>query len=514
MKSSINTVTKPTLLNRWGRRGASALALLGVFALGAPVQAGSAPAQFTQQGRLLAEDGTPVNDTVEMTFRLYDAENGGAMLWEQVQQVEAANGFYTVTLGSEDNPLDMMVLRDGTAWLAMAVDAGEEMSPRQRLNSVPYAIIAQRADVAKRAETVADGSITAASIAPGAINDANIAEVDWAKVTNMPEGVFDSRYASHQAAGWFFEAESTPVASLGIGSSTNDPSASNAATRSALASEAPSASGVAGRMWGVSSSELGTSLAHGPIHATVRAKVTNTGSSQVLAQITCASMRGGTWNTFAPVSIVPSEFGGNNSWKEFVIYCDFAPDDEDQFLGVENFTPSITDLYIDYARVAPLSSVPFITSEQIVDGTIQNVDIKNSTIQGGKLADRTITGNKIATGSITGNEISDGSIGTADLGNSSVTNSKLADNSVTGNKIANGSISGADIANDTITSQHITQIGIQTFNCTWSGYVNNFDAVVNYTCPGDKVLKGVYSTHDNGREDRRFNYQCCSMRLK
>ncbi len=46
-------------------------------------------------------------------------------------------------------------------------------------------------------------------------------------------------------------------------------------------------------------------------------------------------------------------------------------------------------------------------------------------------------------------------------------------------------------------------------SCSWSGYVNNYDGPVNYTCPGDKVISGVRSVHSNGTEDRRFEYKCC-----
>ncbi|KAK7475350.1 hypothetical protein BaRGS_00033426, partial [Batillaria attramentaria] len=48
-------------------------------------------------------------------------------------------------------------------------------------------------------------------------------------------------------------------------------------------------------------------------------------------------------------------------------------------------------------------------------------------------------------------------------------------------------------------------------NCRWSGYVNEYDAVVNYKCPGTSAIKGWYSVHYNRREDRRYKFMCCDI---
>ncbi|KAK6963285.1 strain EAF dermatopontin 3 [Biomphalaria glabrata] len=51
----------------------------------------------------------------------------------------------------------------------------------------------------------------------------------------------------------------------------------------------------------------------------------------------------------------------------------------------------------------------------------------------------------------------------------------------------------------------------QTHSCTDSGYVNDFDGPLVYTCPGNKVMVGVHSYHNNRREDRRFGFYCCDV---
>ncbi|XP_059143416.1 dermatopontin-like [Physella acuta] len=50
-----------------------------------------------------------------------------------------------------------------------------------------------------------------------------------------------------------------------------------------------------------------------------------------------------------------------------------------------------------------------------------------------------------------------------------------------------------------------------TEQCVDSGYVNEFDLPVAFTCPGTSVLTGVSSYNDNHYEDRRFRFQCCSV---
>lgn len=67
-------------------------------------------------------------------------------------------------------------------------------------------------------------------------------------------------------------------------------------------------------------------------------------------------MRNGT-STFTevatPVQIIPSQFTAG-MWRELELVCKFLPDDIDQFIAVEDFTPGVTDLMLDYVRVSPV----------------------------------------------------------------------------------------------------------------------------------------------------------------
>jgi len=53
--------------------------------------------------------------------------------------------------------------------------------------------------------------------------------------------------------------------------------------------------------------------------------------------------------------------------------------------------------------------------------------------------------------------------------------------------------------------------GLKCTNRRWSGYRNNWDQQLDYKCGGNSAISGLQSYHDNGKEDRRFNIQCCDL---
>ena len=48
-------------------------------------------------------------------------------------------------------------------------------------------------------------------------------------------------------------------------------------------------------------------------------------------------------------------------------------------------------------------------------------------------------------------------------------------------------------------------------SCYNTGYINYFDQPVYFSCKVNYFLAGVRSYHDNKREDRRFDFTCCSI---
>ncbi|RME28829.1 MAG: hypothetical protein D6800_03465, partial [Candidatus Zixiibacteriota bacterium] len=117
-----------------------------------------------------------------MTFTLYDAATGGTALWTDTQSVDVQNGSYAVELGSTPNPLSASIFSGGQVWLEITVGTGTPMTPRQKLNSVPYAFEAVNAQTAATATTVTG---TASGDGSGLTN------LDWANIVNVPAGFAD-----------------------------------------------------------------------------------------------------------------------------------------------------------------------------------------------------------------------------------------------------------------------------------------------------------------------------------
>ncbi|MFQ5594631.1 MAG: hypothetical protein ACE5HA_10835 [Anaerolineae bacterium] len=106
----------------------------------APAAVLTVPSLISYQGRLLDGAGDAVADgPYTMTFRLYDVSSGGAALWTETKSVTVAGGLFTTLLG-DTTALDLSVFDGRDLWLGVQVGADPEMSPRQRIVSVPYAI--------------------------------------------------------------------------------------------------------------------------------------------------------------------------------------------------------------------------------------------------------------------------------------------------------------------------------------------------------------------------------------
>ena len=137
----------------------------GALPFRAPALASDSTTTISYQGRLADSNSDPVNSPgIGMRFCLYDTDVGGSPVdgWcEDHLSVPVEDGLFHVLLGST-NPIPVSLLaNNSTLWLGVTVGSDSEMTPREQIASVPYAMIAS---------TVADGSITTAKLADGAIN--------------------------------------------------------------------------------------------------------------------------------------------------------------------------------------------------------------------------------------------------------------------------------------------------------------------------------------------------------
>ena len=155
------------------------LALAAVLVITQQVWAGPLVARLTTtttasskttinyQGSLTDAGGTPVNDTLDMVFRLYGVEADGEWLWSESHNgVPVADGLFSVLLGgstTDPSPIPLALFAENDSlWLGIIVGGDQEMTPRERLASAPSAM------------TVPDGSVTTVQLADDAITSVKI----------------------------------------------------------------------------------------------------------------------------------------------------------------------------------------------------------------------------------------------------------------------------------------------------------------------------------------------------
>ncbi|GMV38538.1 MAG: hypothetical protein AMXMBFR64_02540 [Myxococcales bacterium] len=150
--------------------------LLPVLVLALSVHARAAvPDRVPFQGFLATSSGAPASGSYALTIRVFDAQTGGALLYEQPASVAVGGGLFDVELG----PLPAAVTAAPSRWVEVQVEAEPPLA-RRPLLAAAFALQAGRADLATAAETLAcSGCVGTALIAPGAIKAAQLG-VPWA----------------------------------------------------------------------------------------------------------------------------------------------------------------------------------------------------------------------------------------------------------------------------------------------------------------------------------------------
>jgi hypothetical protein len=95
-----------------------------------------APGAIPIQGKLTNASGVPLTGTYDIAFRLYDAETGGNNICGDVVSVTVTNGLFSSYMdhcyGGK--------LTGQKVWLGIQVAGDAEMTPRQVIFAVPYAL--------------------------------------------------------------------------------------------------------------------------------------------------------------------------------------------------------------------------------------------------------------------------------------------------------------------------------------------------------------------------------------
>ncbi len=117
------------------------LAVAFFAVMGLPALEASVPRLMTFQGLLRDSASAYLSGTYPVKFRIYDTASGGSALWEETQTgVSVNSGRFNVELGSV-TPLNLSFGQD--YWLSVQVGTDSEMTPRERLTSAGYALMAE-----------------------------------------------------------------------------------------------------------------------------------------------------------------------------------------------------------------------------------------------------------------------------------------------------------------------------------------------------------------------------------
>ena len=120
------------------------------------------PQLINYQGTLTGSEGELLGvtgiSTHRLEFSIYSDAGGSKRIWgpQVFAEVPVVNGFFNVILGERDVHGTAIVeaFSDDTAYVGVGVDGGEEISPRQRVLSAPYAATARSAVTASHHQNI------------------------------------------------------------------------------------------------------------------------------------------------------------------------------------------------------------------------------------------------------------------------------------------------------------------------------------------------------------------------
>ncbi len=228
------------------RRYAWGMVLAGALATSAWATSTSAlvPAGITQQGRLMDAEGEPVSGDTLMVFTIYDSPTESEeanILWTETHEITLDEGYFSARLGDDgDNPIPPDLFDGSVRYLGLKVGTDDEMMPRERIASVPYALMAN--------DVVGDIHPTSVTVGGAEVIDADgkwVGEVPFRSNSTLLNRVAGTAQSS---AGLNNRSVTCPAGTSATGGGCNFSPAGNA-TNGYLKASYPSVSGSRPNGW-------------------------------------------------------------------------------------------------------------------------------------------------------------------------------------------------------------------------------------------------------------------------
>jgi len=122
------------------------VAIVMVLLSFAGISLADVPRLINYPGKLTDASGHPLTGSYSMVFTLYDSESAGNAVWQETQPaVQVNKGVFNVLLGSI-TLIPSAVAFNQPLWLSVNVGAEGEMTPRQKISSVAYALNSDSVD--------------------------------------------------------------------------------------------------------------------------------------------------------------------------------------------------------------------------------------------------------------------------------------------------------------------------------------------------------------------------------